>query len=145
MVPGTVFFTGLLILLFFILYFLVGAFTVISRAFSTDRKLKFKPFLFFFSAISFLFSYVAVTNSVSLTASLSQTNTQDGFWGFILSAVILVIFGSINALISFFAFLVLEIVSSIVLYRIFSRPKSQHTENGKKIDKSKVIEGEIVE
>ncbi len=145
MLPGTVFFTGLLILLFFFLYFAVGVFTVIFRAFSTNRKLKFKPFLFFFSVISFVFSYVAVTNSVSLTSSLTQTNTQDGFWGFILSAIILVIFGSINALISFFAFLVLEIVSSVLLYRIFSRVKDVHHQNEKNSDKTKVIEGEIVE
>ncbi len=143
MQPGTVFFTGLLILLFFFLYFAIGTVTVIFRAISTDRRLKLKPFLLFFSSISFLFSYVAVTNSVSLTSSLSRTNNQEGFWGFVISAIILVIFGSINALISFFAFLVLEIVSSILLYRVFSRSKSGHNDYGK--DKNKVIEGEIIE
>ncbi len=143
MQPGTVFFTGLLIILFFILYFLIGAITVGFRAISTNRKLKIKPFLFFYSLISFLFSYVAVTNSVSLTANLSNTNTHDGFWGFVISAIILVIFGSINALISFFAFFVLQIVSSILLYRVFSRSKDKLGEKNK--EKDKVIEGEIIE
>ncbi len=143
MQPGTVFFTGLLIILFFILYFLIGAITVIFRSISTNRKLKVKPFLIFYSIISFLFSYVAVTNSVSLTTNLSSTNTHDGFWGFIISAIILVIFGSINALISFFAFFVLQIVSSILLYRVFSRSKDKLNEKNK--DKDKVIEGEIIE
>ncbi|MBP6979956.1 hypothetical protein KBB41_02830, partial [Candidatus Curtissbacteria bacterium] len=82
-------------------------------------------------------------NSVSLTANLSNTNTHDGFWGFIISAIILVIFGSINALISFFAFFVLQVVSSILLYRVFSRSKDKLSEKNK--EKDKVIEGEIIE
>ncbi len=141
MQPGTVFFTGLLILLFFILYFLIGVVTVIFRAISTQRHLKTKPFLVLYSLVTFLFSYVAVTNSISLTSTLDRTNSQEGFWGFVISAMILIVFGSINALISFFAFFVLQIVASIMMYRVFS--KSKHSES--KNDKNKIIEGEIIE
>ncbi len=142
MQPGTVFFTGLLILLFFVLYFLIGIITVVFRAVSTQRRLKTKPFLILYSLITFLFSYVAVTNSVSLTSTLDRTNSQEGFWGFVISAMILIVFGSINALISFFAFFVLQIVASIMLYRVFSKNKNKDSE-GK--DKNKIIEGEIIE
>lgn len=141
MQPGTVFFTGLLILLFFILYFLIGVVTVIFRAISTQRHLKTKPFLVLYSLVTFLFSYVAVTNSISLTSTLDRTNSREGFWGFVISAMILIVFGSINALISFFAFFVLQIVASIMMYRVFS--KSKHSES--KNDKNKIIEGEIIE
>lgn len=144
MQPGTVFFTGLLIILFFALYLLIGVIIAAFRYFSTGRKLKVKPFLFVLSGVSFLFSYVAVTNSISLTSTLNRTNTQEGFWGFVISAIILIIFGSINALISFFAFLVLQVFSGILLFRIFSTSRETKV-NSKNKDNDKVIEGEIIE
>lgn len=142
MQPGTVFFTGLLIIIFFILYVVLGLSVALWRMFSAQRRLKFKPFAIFFLLISFLLSYVAVTNSIGWTSTLNQTNTETGFWRFVIKAVILVIFGSISALISFFAFLTLQIISSILLVRIFSKHKYHHKKDR---DEEKFIEGEIVE